>query len=236
MAANIPWGKYDRSDWRRVPGASRRYSLVQNPSITISRRQYDEHYGTARAFGTYEKKAKHKSNEREALLRPARGRTSARKLSQAEQEVEINKRKAQKQDTAMQRRIISERNKAHKYPTKINLRNFKKGKISRTIELPVSYEAVETVRKAAADSGLVFGYYVGANMVDTRSNKKISFAAFGLRDISMKFKERDFTRLMEKCKEKSYAELVSLWIHIKLKSAIAEKRNYWKGNKNVPKG
>lgn len=226
--AGIPWGKYDRSDWRRVPGASRRYVLVGNPDITISRRQYDEHYGAAVPYGTYEKKAKHKSQEREAPLRPARGRTSALKLKESEKEAEIGRRRVTAKETATQKRIDRERGKAHKYPKSIDLRTFKKGKISRTIELPVMYEAVESVRSAAAKSRIVFGYYVGANMIDLKSGERISFAAFAMRDINMAFKPSDFTKLIKKAQEKTYAELISLWIHVKLKSAVAVDRNGWK--------
>lgn len=226
--AGIPWGKYDRADWRRSPGASRRYYLVSHPNTTISRRQYDEHYGAARPYGTYEKKAKLKSQEREAILRPARGRTSALKLKESEKEAEIGRRRVVSKDAATQKRIDRERSKAHKYPRSVDLRTFKKGKISRTIELPVMYAAVESVRAAAAKSRIVFGYYVGANMIDIKSGERISFAAFSLRDINMVFKPADFDKLIKKAQEKTYAELISLWIHIKLKSAVAIDRNGWK--------
>lgn len=225
--AGIPWGKYDRNDWVRVPGALRRYALRSNPSITISRRQFDEHYGAASAYGTYEKKAKAKSTEREALLRPARGRKSARKLSPEQQEVELNRRKVAAKESAIDKRVQRERNKAHKYPTRIDLRSFKKGSIYRVIELPVSHSAIESVRAAASKSRIVFGYYVGANMIDDRSGERISFAQFGLRDVHMAYTERDFQTLMDKAKEKSYAQLVSTWIHLKLKEDIAIK-NGWK--------
>lgn len=229
--AGIPWGKYERSDWRRVPGASRRYVNVHNPDVTISRRQFDEHYGAARAYGTYEKKAKHKAKEPEALLRPARGRTSARKLTPAEKEAELGRRRVAAKEAATVKRIERERGKQHKYPRTIDLRTFKKGKIHRTIELPVSFEAVEEVRAAAARSRIVFGYYVGANLIDDRSGDKIAFAAFGLRDIHMAFTRRDFDKLIKKAQEKTYAQLVSLWIHLTLKSAVAFDRNGWKGRK-----
>lgn len=229
--AGIPWGKYEREDWLRVPGGSRRYALRSNPDITISRRQFDEHYGAVRAYGTYEKKAKHKAREPEALLRPARGRTSARKLSPAEKEIELGRRRVSAKEAATVKRIDRERGKAHKYPRSIDLRTFKKGKIHRTIELPVSLEAVETVRAAAAKSRIVFGYYVGANMIDLRSGERISFAAFGLRDVHMAFTRRDFDELMKKVEEKTYAELISLWIHLTLKSAVAKDRNAWRGRR-----
>lgn len=229
--AGIPWGKHEREDWRRVPGAQRRYALKSNPDITISRRQFDEHYGAVRAFGTYEKKAKHKATEPEALLRPARGRTSARKLTPTEKEVELGRRRVAAKESATMKRIERERSKQHKHPRTIDLRTFKKGKIHRTIELPVSFDAVENTRAAAAKSRIVFGYYVGVNMIDLRSGQRISFAAFGLRDIHMAFKPSDFDKLIKKAQEKTYAELVSLWIHLTLKSAVATDRNGWKGRK-----
>lgn len=63
--------------WKRLPGKSRRYYNTLNPDETISRRQYDERYGTLKAqgFKTYEEKAKkYQPDIRE--LRPARGRAS----------------------------------------------------------------------------------------------------------------------------------------------------------------
>lgn len=229
--AGIPWGKYDRSDWRRLPGATRRYYNTQNPDVTISRRQFDEHYGSASAFGTYERKARAKAKEPEALARPARGRTSARKLAPAEREVELQRRKVAQQETRTNKKIERLRGKQHKYPHKIDLRSFKKGKLFRRVELPVEYEAVETVRAAAAASKLVFGYYVGANMVDDKTGEARVFSLFALRDVNMPFTRKDFANLLKKAQEKSYASLVSLWIHLTLKSAVATNRNGWKGKR-----
>jgi hypothetical protein len=225
--AGIPFGKYERSDWRRVPGAQRRYALVSDPSVTISRRQFDEHYGAAVPYGTYEKKTKLKSKEREALLRPARGRTSALKLSPAEKEAELGRRRVAAKEAATEKKVARGRAKQYRYPTKIDLRNFPKGRIYRTFELPVSYDAIVTVREAAERSRIVFGYYVGANLID-RDGELRSIAQFSLRDIKMKYTELDFEKLMKKVQEKDYAQLISLWIHLKLKEEIAIKRNGWK--------
>lgn len=229
--AGIPWGKYERSDWRRLPGTSRRYVSVLNPDVTISRRQFDEHYGAAASFGTYEKKAREKAKEPEALLRPARGRTSARKLSPSEREAEINRRKVAQQERRTEEKISARRGKHYRYPKQITLRNFKRGQIFRVIELPVSYEAVESVRASAAKSRLIFGYLVGANMVDDRTGAPRVFSAFGLRDINYSFSQADFTNLLKKAKEKSYASLVSLFIHLTLKEDTARSRNAWKGRR-----
>jgi hypothetical protein len=212
----------------RVPGAARQYTLRGNPAIKISRRQYDQHYGAATAFGTYEKKAKFKSREREAILRPARGRKSALKLAPIEKEQEIQRRKIAQQESRTLKRVQTERQKQHRYPTKIDLRNFKHGRKYRTIELPVSYEAIENTRAAAEKSGLVFGYYVGANLISERDGERISIAQFGLRHIAMKYKLKDFDDLMSKVQEKSYANLISLWIHLTLKADVATKRNGWR--------
>lgn len=229
--AGVPWSKYDRSDWRRLPGAQRRYVSIHNPDVTISRRQFDEHYGSAASYGSYERKARAKSKEPEALARPARGRTSARKLSPAQREVELQRRKVEKQETETTKKIQRLQGKQRKYPHTIDLRSFKKGKVFRRVELPVDYSAVESVRAAAAKSRIVFGYYVGANMIDDRSGEPRVFSLFGLRDINMPFTHKDFNNLLKKAREKSYASLVSLWIHLTLKSDVATKRNGWKGRR-----
>lgn len=225
--AGIPWGKYGRSDWVRVPGTQRRYALRTAPNISISRRQFDEHYGAVSSFGTYERKAKAKASEPEALLRPARNRPSALKLSPAAREVELNRRKVAAKESSIDKRVARERNKQHKYPARIDIRSFKKGRIYRVIELRVSWEAIETVRVAAQRSRIVFGYYAGANMIDDRSGERIAFAQFALQDVHLPYTQEKFDALMTMAREKTYAQLISVWIHLKLKEDIAVK-NGWK--------
>lgn len=222
--AGIPWGKYDASDWVRIPGAQRRYRNVSNPSIEISRRQYDEHYGAVAKYGTYEKKARAKSHEAEALLRPARGRSSARKLTPAEREVEANRRKVAAQESKQQRLIDKLVSKKTRNPQTISLRNFKRGTQIRKFRTEVSQQAIEQLRQAAAKSRIVFGYWVGLELVSERDGQIKTPSLFTQRDINMPFTMQDFRKALAKAAELSYATLTGMWIAFHLKRDAA-KRN-----------
>lgn len=225
----INWATFDGSDWRRVPGKARRYINVKTGE-TISRRQFLQHYGKARPFGSLEKRAKYYASREEQLLRPARGRKSGLRLSEADKIVEVSKRKRIKKEKLADEKIARELKKKRKPPKKITISNFKKGKISRNIELPIDYNAIEQVRQEAEDSKIVFGYLVGANLI-TEEGEDRTFTACKLRSIRKKFTFVEYEAMIERCNEISYARLVSLFVHLSLGIEIARKRNKWKGGK-----
>lgn len=218
--AGIPWGKYERSDWQRVPGGARRYFNVQNPSVTISRRQYDEHYGSAVFQGTYEKKARlNKSPEQ--LLRPARGRSSALRLSPFERIAELNERKVKQQEIQQDKLIEKLQAKKTRTPRKITLKNFKRNHAIRKIRTGVSQTEIEGVRKAAQQSRIVFGYWVGLEMVSERDGKIKSVSLFSQRGIKTPFTEKDMQDAMNRVMEKSYATLTGMFIALHLTKSAA---------------
>lgn len=221
--AGIPWGKYDATDWVRIPGPQRRYRNIRNPSIEISRRQFDEHYGAASKFGTYEKKARAKAQEPEALLRPARGRTSGRKLTPAQKEVELGRRKVSREEAKQQKLIDKLSSKQTRSPKTITLRNFRKGTQIRRFRIGVDPQEIEALRQAGAKSRIVFGYWVGLEMVSERDGQIKTLSLFSQRDINMPFTERDFRKALEKAAEKNYATLTGMWIAMHLTMAAAKK-------------
>jgi hypothetical protein len=221
--AGIPWGKYEREDWLRVPGGARRFALRSNPAIQISRRQYDEHYGSARVYGTYERKAKSKSAEPEQILRPARGRSSALKKTPAEKVVEANRRRVARGEAQREKLIAKLTHQKVSTNKTISLKNFPKGTQIRKFATAVAHAPIEALRFAGEKSRVVFGYWVGLTMVSERDNQRKDVSLFTQRDIKWAFSEADFQKAIEKAQEKSYATLVGMWIAMHLTRAAAIK-------------
>jgi hypothetical protein len=229
--AGIPWGKYDRSDWERVPkgqagfsATARTFRLKQRHDVVISRRQFDENYGSASFFGTYEKKAKRNESNALQLLRPARGRKSALKLSPVERESEIGKRKVIKQETQQEKLIRRLSNKKPRTPQKITLKNFQKNKLIRRIRTGVDVDEIERLRYEASKSKIVFGYWVGLEMVSERDGQMKTPSLFSQRDIQLPFTDLDMDNALDVALSKSYAELTGMFIAFHLTKAAA-KRN-----------
>jgi hypothetical protein len=221
--AAIPWGKYERSDWVRVPGGARNYALRSNPKITISRRQYDQHYGPVLFHGTYEKKARVNAQSPLQLLRPARGRKSALKLAPAEKEKEIGKRRVIKQETEQQKLINKLQSQKVIVPKTVSLRNFKKGKQIRKFRTNVDWQEIESIRKAGEKSRIIFGYWVGLEMVSERDGQRKDVSLFTQRDIHWPFTEDDLDTAMDMAEQKTYANLTGMWIALHLTRAAAIK-------------
>ena len=219
--AGIPWGKYDRADWVRVPGGARRYASVQNPGVTISRRQFDEHYGSAAFHGTYEKKARVNAKEPQQLLRPARGRKSALKLTPAQKEAELARRRVIKQETQQEKLVRKLETKKIRTPQKITLRNFKSGHVIRKIRTGVDQEEIERLRYEGQKSKIIFGYWVGLEMVSERDGQMKSVSLFTQRDIKLPFTDEDMDAAIDVASNKSYAELTGMFIAFHLNKAGA---------------
>lgn len=215
--AGIPWGKYDRADWERVPGGARRYRLKQRHDITISRRQYDEHYGSAVQYGTYERKAKSQAGPKQ-LLKPARGRTSALKLTPAEQEAEANRRKVAKQEAKTEKLANKELGRKTKPLKSINLKNFHKGHRWRKFRTGVSREEIEHIRALGQKSCIIFGYLVGLVIISDRDGQiKTPICFDKTEDIRTEFSDE----LYQKCLDRfinytQYAQLVGMFIGLVL--------------------
>lgn len=221
--AGIPWGKYERSDWVRVPGGARNYALRSNPAITISRRQYDQHYGSVLFHGTYEKKARVNAQSPLQLLRPARGRSSALKLKPSEKEAEIGKRKVIKQEKSQEKLVKKLSTQKISIPKTISLRNFKKRKQIRKFKTGADWRQIESIRAAGLKSRIIFGYWVGLEMVSERDGQRKDVSLFTQRDIHTPFTEEDLDAAMDMAEQKTYANLTGMWIALHLTRAAAIK-------------
>jgi hypothetical protein len=222
----VKWSEFEGGDFERVPGdKARRYRLKSDPKQVISRRQFDQHYGKARAYGTLEAKAKHKASEPGALLRPARGRKDARKLTGTEREQEIQRRRVAAKEKAIDAALARQQSKKLRYPHKITLRTFKPKMQTRGFEVPVDTQAIDSVRASAKASGFIFGYIVGLILIDMRSGAKLTPTLFALRDIAKPFTERDMDNAVRMAQEKhTYTEWAGMWMKLRLTKAAA-KRN-----------
>lgn len=228
--AGVAWGKYSRSDWERVPkgqpgysATARTFRLKSDHGVIIPRRQYDKHYGSAAAFGTYERKAKKAAGTREQLLRPARGRKSALKLTPEEQEKEIGRRKVAQAEAKQQKLIRKQQSKRVRLPKSITLRNFPHGTQIRRFRTNISHEEIETLRIAGQNSRVILGYWVGLEMVSERDGKVIHIALFGMRDKKLSFTEDDFKHALDVAGQRSYAVLTGMWIAFHLTKPAAIK-------------
>lgn len=221
--AGIPWGRFDKSDWVRVPGAARRYRNLKNPNVTISRRQFDEHYGSVAFFGTNEKKARVNAQSALQLLRPARGRKSALKLTPAQKEAELNRRRVIAQEAKQEKLTQRLSSRKNRLPTKITIHNFSKGKQIRRFRTDVDRKQIEGLRIAAQRSKIVLSYWVGLEMVSDRDGQLKSVSLFPQREISMPFTQQDMKKAMDKAKEKSYAQLTGMFIAFHLDYVHAKK-------------
>lgn len=224
----IDWSAFEGGDWQRVRGDKARRYVNKKTGVVISRRQFLQHYGKAQAFGTLEKRAKYYSKSDKQLLRPARGRKSALRVIESEKTAIAARRRLERQEKAADKKIEKELKRKRRTPKKISVSNFKKGKISRNIELDVDYSEIERVRLEAKKSGIVFGYLVGANMI-TEMGEDRTFTTIKLRSISKSFKREEFDSMLETVQQMSYATLVSLFVHLSLSIDVARKRNNWKG-------
>lgn len=224
----IDWGKWSRADWTREPGSARKYKNKKTGEI-ISRHNYDVHYGSLKGLKGYRQKAQlNRRQNPEAILRPAPGRKKASALKGKEKREEIARRQREAKEAAAQRKIQSQWKRKYAVPKKIDLRNFRPGKISRVIELPIAYQPIEDVRQEAQRSGIVFAYMVGANLI-TEEGEERTIMESGLNHISVRFTKDRYADFIDRLMGISYAQLVSLFIHLSLKLEVARKRNKWKG-------
>lgn len=230
LTKNLVWGKYDKSDFQPVPKgeaghskSARRYRLKINHKIIIARRQYDEHYGSAAQAGTYERKAQKFAGTEDQLLRPARGRKSARKLSPEEKIKEINERRLSQAETRIRKKVSSLQSKHFRIPSSITLRNFGKRKQIRKWRTEISEDQIEHMRQLGQQSRIVLSYWVGLEIVSERDGRVLSPTLFMARDIKLPFTDEDMITALDKASTKQYAILTGMWIAMHLTKAAAIK-------------
>lgn len=231
LTSNLVWGKYDASDFVRVPGKNTRNFQLKGTDTQISRRMFDKHYGAVRAFGTNEKKAAIKGREDNAILRPARGRSDARKLSPSAKVVETNKRLLEAQETAAQEKLQKALYKKRKPLKKVTAANFKAEKISRRFTVEIGdWPELEHIRALGQASKKVFSYFIGVNMIDGTSGKHYDAALFSARYINDVITAKDGKALNKLVaeprggKKSGSAVVVSYFIQLHLSMPVVKAR------------
>lgn len=170
---SFPWWRYDAADWVRVgTRTNRRYRNLLT-GVEISRRQYKQHYSPS-------------IKSVEPLALPARGRSSLRKATPTQREVELGRRRVVKRRSVAQKKI--KRIKSHK-PRKdvsFSVKAFPAKRQSKVFEVNPDLSEINYHRQKAAQSKNVSAYIVGVLLIDedTGAERSISlFAARGIRDV-----------------------------------------------------
>lgn len=222
MASLLQFHK--RSDFRRVKGSGkteRFISLITGKEV--SRRVRDETLNRV----SYEKKAiaNKAINEAEQLARPAKGRTSARKLAPAIKADIVKARKEEKQrkaqtaalereQKAMDRRAQQLRGKKVAPPKVINGATLRAGTMGRRINFN-DYDEYLTLFEQAKKSKLVFLYGLGWTGIDLRTSRELGVTVFPMRDFGKPItKARFHGEFQQSVEDKSYMEFLHYWMHL----------------------
>ena len=203
-----------------------RYALRGRPSVEISREAFDKHYGSLQQFGSFKRKAARSKGTLAQATRPARGRKSTRKASPAEQEQAFNRLEQRRKEQRIESDVAKKRKRKIQLPKRITLSMWGWRKSVLKIECPLEYEALESLRKLAQASKIVWSYWVNLEFVDENGDDK-EFAIFGARHISQRILKGELNEAIRSFKKSngSYrGELVGCTIAFKLTSE-AQKRN-----------
>lgn len=229
---------FQKSDFQRVKGSGRSERFIN--LITgqeVSRRTRD---AAVRGISNERLAIANKiSNEAEQLARPARGRTSAKKLAPAikadvvkarkeVKEAKVKKAAAEKEQRGIERKIERAKTKKVKTP-KISRRLLKPGKISRTIDFddPVKLDGIlEEVRKVPE----IFAYYLGFDAVHEKSGRRVDITLFTREEKDMVITSEQFAKAVDDyLNGHRYLIISSYWIRLvfyeKYASQLAKDKN-----------
>lgn len=220
----------DASDYFRIAG--RRFEN-KNTGEIITRRQYDKRFGALAkgGFKSFEEKAKSnfEKNVLEAVSRPARGRTSLRKLSELE-----------KREVSLKR--IAEKEQKHKNSPKIKITDLQQGKKSFEVECDWSLEEINKIldQLQSFPHNSVFAYLIGAKAVSEEGTIKY-VAAFPYTHYQEKFTQADFEEATDRVTRIDSAGSgrglipLSAWIRISFEESFAQKNQITIREKKRPK-
>ena len=219
-----------QADFERVPGPARAYRNKKTGKV-ISRRQYQNLSGVS-----FEAKAK-ANREKDAaaqLARPAKGRSSVRKLSKemqadivkARQEAKESKaaaERARKEETKRLRKVEQmKKKKIHR--KKIRPQLLRSGNMGERIAFETYEDYLEAIDEAKR-SGVVFAYGLGWSGVDSRDLRELDVTVLRLTALSSVLGEEEFDEIMEESQlEKPYMDFLHYWMHVAFKREYADKR------------
>jgi len=205
-----------KSDFVPIKGdKTRKYQNTKTGEV-ISRRAYDQKYGVARQFGSYETKSKTNAsiNPLEHFARPSRGKKSmlkeVEKFTQQEKSEFIHKeitRQQEKELSKKNQRIYDNKMKRQlKPPRKINTKIFKKGRYSmwRDYLTHIDYEDMLDIIIMGKQQGDLFGYQAGFEVLNEKENKTYIMTLLQLRDFSVPFTIEDYEEMIENLNERGY--------------------------------
>ena len=159
--------------WIRIRGKAERYRNTETNN-EISRYMYDKLYGKliGQGFRSYRQKAKvnREKNIAEALARPARGRRSIRRESEAVKAARVIEYRLEQQEKKQRRAKRKYSGDRLKLPP---------GKRGIRLSLPFDLDEIwKILNKAAATRGVI-GAGVGIDGVDAGSEQPLSITVYG---------------------------------------------------------
>ena len=191
--------------WISLGGTSRRYRNTDTGN-EISRTQYDKLYGrlVGQGFSSKEHQAK-VNRERDiakALARPARGRRSLLRASEAERQARVIEYQLEQQEK-LQRKGMRKSARAAAY-------SLPKGKRGIRFSLPFDLEEIwKALEKGLSTPGII-GAGVGVEGYSTADNTPIAFTAYGafllsdFKEYRQRLQDRITLSISNLIQEKSY--------------------------------
>ncbi len=206
-----------------MPGRAERFANLETGEV-ISRRQYDKLYGRLAAQGLSSNEAQAKRNRKTEgaaqLLKPARGRSSARKLGEFERQVVAQAREEKRIEKVLQTKVERARSKNFKPPAKVTLRNFKPGRKGRSFRVNFDPSDIQATVEAARRYSGAFGYTVGVEFFDKRTGKTGAATLFDLRPVGEDFEDEDFEDIEAWADERTYLEVKAAFVYVALKESV----------------
>jgi len=215
VAGRFPFEKYDARDWIPLGGTSRNYRNVFTGDI-ISRRQFKQHYAPS-------------IKSIEPLALPARGRTSTRKLTPTQREVELGRRRVEVKQKTAKKKIARIQKHKPRSSHSFALRSFKKKHQSKIFEVNPDVDEINTIRLQALRSGNISSYIVGILLIDGDTGAERSISLFSARYIRDAFTEADLEHGEDAIENLHVSQksgsltAVAWWMRVFLKRAAAIK-------------
>ena len=212
--------------WERIAGSARRYRNTVTGEI-LSRRQYDQ---LTKGI-TYEQKAKDNKqrNLKEALARPARGRTKARTEQEKEIRLDLEyKRQEIARTTALEKKAAQRAKKTR--VKKIRPQLLKTGHRAARVDFTTYEEYAEYVEQMNAvklpnGMRLITSYGIGIVGYDERTGRELGATLVPLQSPRVKLNENDLEQVTDDfLEQKSYFMYSHHYLHLHFNKQYAEGR------------
>ena len=211
----------EESEWKRLPGKTkRRYQNIKTGEI-ISRRYFDEHYGRLAKQGlkTNEEQAKvNKFREGiEQLAKPARGRTIIKENDAEIRKQILEARKELEEQKNKEKLLIKKQNKKPRTPSKITLKNFKPGTEGRVFRVHFDFDDISNFINVGKAYQGIFAYGVGIEFFNELKGNVGAATLFKHRHITVPFTQADFDYMRDWISNRnSNGTLIPLFAFVRL--------------------